>query len=126
ELLDAPQSKITVVHHGLDPTFSPRGPLEQAQARAQHGLAGPFILWVGTLEPRKNVPLLLHAFRALRASRPDVELALAGGRGWLDAPVMRLLESPEFGRGVRLLGHVPSRDLSALYSAAVVFAFPSR
>jgi glycosyltransferase involved in cell wall biosynthesis len=85
-----------------------------ARVRAAHGLEGPYVLWVGTLEPRKNLPRLLDAYARLDTV---AELVLVGPRGWnqeLDPPP-----------GARLLGFVPGDDLPPLYAGAAAFCFPS-
>lgn len=92
-----------------------------ARVRAAHRLERPFVLWTGTIEPRKNVPVLLDAFG--RLDRDDVELVLAGPEGWNED--LAALEARARGR-VRRLGFVPAGDLPALYAAATVFAYPSR
>ena len=125
-LLGVGGERVRVIPHGLDPRMWPRPEDEQRRARTAYGLDGPYVLWVGTFEPRKNLPLLLEAFRALRARRPALTLALVGRRGWLDAPIFALLDSPEYSRGVRVLEGVPRADLPALYSGAALLAFPSR
>jgi glycosyltransferase involved in cell wall biosynthesis len=84
----------------------------------RHALDRPYVLFVGTLEPRKNLRRVVEAFRRLR--RDDLELVLAGPRGWKELPPdRRSLE------GVRWLGPVPREDLRALYAAARVVVYPS-
>jgi glycosyltransferase involved in cell wall biosynthesis len=121
ELLDVPAAQLRVVH--LAPTPLPPATADVAALRTRLGLEGPFFLYVGTLEPRKNLPLLLRAFERLGA-RAGVHLALAGPRGWLDEPIVAA--AARLGERVRLLGPVPPADLAALYAAAEVFVFPSR
>ena len=125
-LLGADDARIRVIPHGLDPFCSPRSEVEQARVRQRHGLAGRFVLWVGTFEPRKNVPTLLRAFASMRDRDPTLTLALVGRRGWLDAPIFELIQTTRLGRGVQVLEGVPRADLPGLYSAAAAFAFPSR
>ncbi len=81
--LGVPQDKITVVYEAANPIF---GPVDRDEARREvrnrHGVDGPFILFVSTIEPRKNVPTLLRAVWQLRESyKADVRLVLAGGQG---------------------------------------------
>lgn len=87
--------------------------------RAKHGLARPYILWTGTMEPRKNLPRLLHAFGLLEE---EIDLVLVGPKGWKEN-VDRLLagERPD----IRVLGFVPPGELRALYAGAEMFCFPS-
>ena len=87
---------------------------EVARVRREHGLRDRYVLWVGTLEPRKNLPRLLEAFRGIDT---DAELVLVGPRGWKHE-----LELPP---RVRLLGFVAAADLAPLHAGAAAFAFPS-
>ena len=114
--------RVSVVPPGVDPLFTPLAPGHEraADLRRRYGLAGDFILTVGSVEPRKNLPRLFAAVAQLRG-RPgtaDVALVHAGPDGWLANGVRR---TP----GVRFLGHVPRADLATLYSLARVCAYPS-
>ena len=90
----------------------------------RHGLhLGGYVLAVGTLEPRKNLPRLIDAWRALdETERNDAVLALVGGRGWDDD---QTLAAARACRDVRLLGHVPDDDLPSLFAGCTCFAYPS-
>lgn len=94
---------------------------ERDAARAAHRLERPFILWVGTVEPRKNLPLLIDAYGAL-PERDDVDLVLVGPSGW-DAELVARVDA--LGDSVRRLGFVSPTDLTALYAEAEVVAVPS-
>jgi glycosyltransferase involved in cell wall biosynthesis len=82
------------------------------------------VLFVGTLEPRKNVPLLLEAFALLRRE-VDAQLLLVGARGWLDEPIMAAHARSGVGDAARFLGSLGEEDLALLYSHAGVFVLPS-
>ena len=101
KVLETPEEKIRVVPNGVSEQFSPDGPFE----------SGDYVLAVGTLEPRKNLPRLAEATRRL-----GVELRVAGDAGWGD---IRL------GDGVRRLGRVSDEELARLYRGARCFAYPS-
>lgn len=90
-----------------------------AETKARYGLERPYILWTGTMEPRKNLPRLLHAFGKLA---PEMDLVLVGPKGWKEN-IDRLLagQRPD----IKILGFMDSKDLSALYAGADVFCFPS-
>jgi glycosyltransferase involved in cell wall biosynthesis len=110
ELLGVPEERVRVAYPGIDPVFRAEG--EAAD------LGGPYVLAVGTLEPRKNLPALVAAFALLRRRHPELTLALAGLEGWEERP----LEAD----GVRLLGFVSDEELARLYRGAAAFAYPSR
>ena len=109
---------ITVIPHGL--THTPVTDSQVEDFRARHGLTRPYILWVGTREPRKNLPTLLRAYRAM-ASSTDLDLVLVGPAGWG--------EDPEWGdlpaERTHVLGRLDDTDLACAYAGARVFTFPS-
>jgi glycosyltransferase involved in cell wall biosynthesis len=111
--------RLRVVPWGID--IRPTDPADIERVRRTYRLDRPFVLWLGTIEPRKNVPALLDAFA--RLERDDVELVIAGGEGWNDE--LAAIEGRS-SAGVRRIGFVPAGDLAALYAAATVFCFPSR
>jgi glycosyltransferase involved in cell wall biosynthesis len=93
------------------------------RVRRTYALERPYVLWTGTMEPRKNLAGLLEAFGRLEA---DVDLVLVGPRGWKEDLARRLASLPEPARRrVRLLGFVPRADLGPLYAGASAFCFPS-
>ena len=85
----------------------------------------PFILSVGTVQPRKNYERLILALADLRRNGDDIHLVIAGGRGWLDAPIYETVKSANMEAFVHLIGFADDEDLPALYSAATCFAYPS-
>jgi glycosyltransferase involved in cell wall biosynthesis len=92
--------------------------------KTRYRLTRPFLLYVGNIEPRKNLLTLLEAFRALDA--PGVDLVLAGNLAWLTAGFRREMSRPWFRDRVRLLHYVPEGLLPALYQSALAFVYPSR
>jgi glycosyltransferase involved in cell wall biosynthesis len=110
--------RIRVVPWGVDPVAA--GAADVARARADHGLDRPYVLFVGTVEPRKNLPRLVEAMAAL--ARDDVELVLVGADGWNEDLGALLAALP--GRS-RSLGFVPDDDLGPLYAGAAAVAYPS-
>jgi glycosyltransferase involved in cell wall biosynthesis len=113
--------RLRLVPWGLDAEVAPDSAV--ADVRRRYGIERPYVLWTGTIEPRKNVPVLVEAFGRLAAR--DVDLVLAGPEGWNDE-LDRLAAVPTGGRRVVRTGFVPEADLRALYAGAAVFAFPSR
>jgi glycosyltransferase involved in cell wall biosynthesis len=126
-LLGVPDDKVTVIYEAAHPTFRQ---LDYAEARRhvadRYGLAEDFILFVSTIEPRKNLPTLLKAFRRmLDVYHPLAALVVAGTQGWLTDRVKETVKSLQLGERVRFLGAVNLEELLYLYNAARVFALPS-
>ena len=102
EILRVPDEKIRVIPNAVEDVFAPKGT----------SASGEYVLTVGTLEPRKNLPRIAEATQRL-----GVELRVVGARGWGDVAAG--------GNGVRWLGRVPDEELAALYRGARVVAYPS-
>jgi glycosyltransferase involved in cell wall biosynthesis len=119
--------KIRVIHYALDPSLAPvRDAAHIARVRARYGLARPYILYVGMIEPKKNIDRLIHAYLTLRRERRiPHQLAIAGRAGWLSRSIIELATTPGLEGDVRLLGEVPQADLAPLYSEADAMAFLS-
>jgi glycosyltransferase involved in cell wall biosynthesis len=122
-----PEAKITVAEPAVDrERFRPASADEVAAARDRYGLPERYILFVGTLEPRKNLSLLLRAYdllpEDLRARHP---LVLAGGRGWIDEETARAVDRLQAAGRVVAPGYVHDEHLPAIYTGASLFAFPS-
>lgn len=103
-------------------------PTDDAQVLARWGLAPGYVLAVGTLQPRKNLTLLLDAFAGLvaRARLPgSTRLVLAGRPGWLSAPILARANAYDLLGRVVITGYVSDVELAALYRGAAVLAFPS-
>jgi len=119
-------AKLHVIAEGVEPRFRPPARLaELASIRAKYRLPERFILYVGTIEPRKNLPVLLEAYAALRQHLPEVGLVIAGGKGWLYESFFQTLRRLELEPHVKLTGYVPEADLPQLIASAYVFAYPS-
>ncbi len=110
------ERRLRVVPYGVDPVDVDDE--RAAEVADRHGLRAPFVLFVGTLEPRKNLATLVDAMCSL--GRPELTLALAGPAGWGEAD-----ELPDVPFPVARLGFVPSGDLPGLMRAANAFCFPS-
>ncbi len=119
-----PEEKITVIYEGVNPRFRPASPETIASVRARYNLPEHFILYVGTIEPRKNLTALLEAFHHLLATH-DLRLVIVGKKGWLYEGFFRRLRELGLGNRVIFTGYVPDEDLPAIYSAAELFVFPS-
>ncbi|HIE37998.1 MAG TPA: glycosyltransferase family 1 protein [Anaerolineales bacterium] len=123
QLLGVSRGKVDVVYHGVDPKFRPLPPDEVRAFRAHKGLPDRFVLYVGTLEPRKNLVRLIEAFARLR--EPGLRLVLVGGRGWYDQEVFACVERLGLQERVVFPGYVPAEQLPLWYNAATAFAYPS-
>ena len=120
-----PPEKVTVIHEAADPRFQPQTPDRVTAVRQQYGLPERYILFVGTIEPRKNLTRLLHAFEALHADDLCDALVVVGKPGWLFGDFFTALERSPVRDAVLLPGYVPDEVLPAVYSGARALAFPS-
>jgi glycosyltransferase involved in cell wall biosynthesis len=131
DLYGVEAERVTVIHHGIDhDTFRPAGAMEVERVRRRYGIEGPYLLFVGGLEPRKNLPALLRAYATLPDGiRPSLVLAGASvpwnpeGRVGLNDALLRL--PPDVRGAVALTGYVADPDRAALYTGAAAFVFPS-
>jgi len=122
----APAAKITVVYEAAGPAFRPvTDATALAAVRQKYGLPEEFVLFVGTIEPRKNITTLLQAWRKICNLQSAIcnPLVLAGKQGWLYEET--IAQARELGTAVQFIGGVPPEDLPALYSAARLFVLPS-
>jgi len=124
---DVPETKIAVVYPGRDESLSAvHDPEILAATRARYGLAPDYLLYVGTLHPRKNLVRLIQAFAAVLETAPEgLQLVLAGQKGWLTDDILAQVRKLGLEDRVILTGYVPDEDLPALLSGALAFAYPS-
>ncbi len=122
---------VHVVYHGVDhKRFRVPRDEERTAARTRlvdkyPQLAAPYILFVGQLQPRKNIARLVKAFELMASTEGDLKLVIAGGHGWMQQPILRrVASSPERAR-IHLIGRVADDQLPALYWGAEVFVLPS-
>lgn len=144
EHYEIPPARIIVVYPGWDENLAPvKDPAALAEIRAHYGLTSPYLLYVGTLHPRKNLVRLVQAFAAALRSLPsapgeegkeraplqspssNLQLVLAGQRGWLYDEVFAEVRKLDLTGRVVLTGYVPDSDLAGLLSGALAFVFPS-
>lgn len=127
DVLRLSPEKVHVVHNAVGHHFRPlRDEAMRAQLRQQYRLPPKFILYVGTIEPRKNLRRLLAAFARLQAHQPDYHLVLVGPTGWMmDGALERETAAADLSGKVHFLGFVPQENLAGIYSLATLFAFPS-
>lgn len=128
ELLVVPSERITVVAEAAAPIFQVLE-IEPEATAAINGvplIAGTFALFVGTVEPRKNLPTLLQALALCRSEAPEAtpQLVVAGPRGWLDGPVFELIRDLRLGDQVQLVGGVGPEQLLWMYNACRFYVQP--
>lgn len=123
--LKIPEEKIHVIYLGCSQAFQPFPESEKKQKMMEkYSIKGDFILYVGTLEPRKNLKGLIQAYAQSRA-KDDFLLVLAGGKGWKYKHIFRLVKQLKLEDRVIFTGYMPDSDLPALYNSASVFVYPS-
>lgn len=125
ELYGASPAKIHVIYEGIDPAFRPAPPADVARVAMHYTLDRPYLLMVGTLEPRKNHAAALHALVKLKAEGQPHRLVIAGGRGWLFEPIHRLVDELQLSNDVLFTGYAPAEDLPPLYTGAACVLLPS-
>jgi glycosyltransferase involved in cell wall biosynthesis len=121
-----PPGRVVVVPEAAAPHFAPPTPAALAAARGRYGLRLPYVLFVGFLEPKKNLGALLEAVARLRRAGTwgETELVVVGAPGWGPDPA-RWAHALGLDGAVRFVGAAPDADLPALYGGALAFAFPS-
>lgn len=125
DLWQVPAAKVTVLYSGVNAAFQPAGGETVTAVRQRYGLDdAPYLLSVGTVQPRKNYQMLIQAFAGVAAQWPHT-LAIAGGKGWLYDEMLAEIERQGLNGRVRFIGFVDDADLPALYTGADLFLFPS-
>ncbi len=122
---ELPSERITVIHEAADPEFHPQSGERVSAARRQYGFPERYVLFVGTIEPRKNLTRLLRAFEILHGEGMTEALVVVGKQGWLYEGFFAELERSPVKNAVLLPGYVPDEDLPAVYAGAQALVFPS-
>lgn len=116
----------TVIHHGKSDAFRPQDSQEElAEVRSRYQLPNEYLLYLGTLEPRKNIPLLLRAFAELTCRHPEARLVIAGKKGWYFDEIFHTAENLDLTDRVLFTGYVDEADKPALIRGASLFVYPS-
>jgi glycosyltransferase involved in cell wall biosynthesis len=125
-LLGLPRTHIDIVPHGVQHArFYPLPAVQVERFRDTKGLPQRFILFLGTLEPRKNLTTLIDAFHQSKLSRQGIKLVIAGGKGWYYQQIFRRVEVLNLTNDVIFTGFVPDEELPLWYNAATLFVYPS-
>ena len=122
-----PEERIHSVPLGVDESFHPRDSIETLGVMTKYGLIhGQYSLYVGTIEPRKNLSRLIRTYATLPESvRMDCPLVLAGGKGWQAEEIHELMRTSANAGWLKYLNYVPQIELPYLYAGARLFCFPS-
>ena len=125
-LAGVPPSKIHTVLLGVTPDFhTEKDPAVLQAVRQKYQLPERFLLYVGLLEPRKNLPVLLHAFASLPPKKPEVKLVIVGRQGWMYTQTLQLVQSLGLAERVHFTGYVDQPDLPRVYNLAQMAIYPS-
>jgi glycosyltransferase involved in cell wall biosynthesis len=126
---DIPEEKVEVIYCGVDKgTFRPDIPAEKVQrTREKYGASAPYFLYLGTLEPRKNIERVVEAYGVLRGwyGAESPSLVIAGGKGWMFDSIFKRVKDLGLCESVIFTGYIPDEDKPALISGAICFCFPS-
>jgi len=117
--------RIAVIPYAADPAFMPADPADVAGVLRKHTITGEYLLFVGSVEPRKNLAGLVRAADSWLREKPGRQIVVAGPAGWLNSDVHRLITERGLEGQVHFLGYVDRDDLRALYSGARAFVYPS-
>lgn len=126
EILRINPDRIRVISEAARTNMQPQTAETIAAVKAKYGILGDYVLYTGTIEPRKNLLRLIRAYEeVLKGAESKPQLVVCGGRGWKDQEVFELIGELKLQQQVKFTGYVPDSDLPALYSGAMVFAYPS-
>jgi glycosyltransferase involved in cell wall biosynthesis len=121
-----PREKVTVTYQAASPDFHPREKqLCQERLARTYGVRPPFILYVGRIQARKNLPRLVEAYARVRKHGSDATLVIAGRKDWQSELLLEKIRELNLESSVLFPGFVPFEDLPLFYNAAEVFVFPS-
>ena len=124
-LLGIPAERVVVTPNAARAHFRPPAAADLAAFRLRKQLPERFVLYVGTLEPRKNLTTLLEAYVEVARRYPQIPLLIGGGKGWLYEPVFQRLEQLGLRDHVHFIGYLDEDELPLWYAAAALFVFPS-
>lgn len=124
EFMNVPLDKIQVAYPAVDrAVFYPNK--NYGLIREKYEISGSYILYLGTLEPRKNIISIIKAFKIISDRNKEIMLVIAGEKGWQYDEVFRNVEDLHLQDKVIFTGYVPEEDICVLYSCALAFVFPS-
>jgi glycosyltransferase involved in cell wall biosynthesis len=129
-LLDTPEEKIHVIAEAADLVYRPASDLPRVKRTLERfGVRGPYFLFVGTIEPKKNLKTLFEAYANFRKLVPGAlalpDLVVVGRKGWLYADILKVVDQLDLKSHVHFLGRVDQDDLVSLYNGALALTYPS-
>jgi len=130
ELCEVDKAKIAVIYSGVEERYKLRdiSSEESGKIRKKYGLPARFILYLGNLEPRKNINGIIKAYERLREGHKylnNVKLVIAGHRSWKSGSIIKEREKSKYKDSINFLGYIGSQDKIVLYRLAEIFVFPS-
>jgi glycosyltransferase involved in cell wall biosynthesis len=123
--LKVPEKKISVVYNGIDHLIKVHNRKELLAIKAVYNLPDEFILFVGSIEPRKNLGNLFKSFFRIKKKYPLIKLVIVGKKGWKYYNICKMVEELNLTNEVIFLNYVPLSDLSSIYNLALIFVYPS-
>lgn len=125
-LAGIPAERVAVIPLGVEEQYRPQPPEAVAAVRARYGLPARYVLYLGTIEPRKGIDTLIDAFARIAGRFPEHRLVLGGKKGWYWEQILARIAANGLEARVQVTGYLDAGDLPAVYAGADVFAFPSR
>lgn len=118
ETFGVPPEKVTAIHSGVNPFYRPLPELKKDR---------PFLLYLGTIEPRKNIIGLIKAFNIIKSNKifRDLELTVAGAKGWLYGRIFKEAGASPYRSAIKFTGPVSQEEARTLYNQAALFVYPS-
>lgn len=123
--MNVPEEKIKVIYEAANEQFMPMDKAYCRNSLSRYNITDPFILYVGTLEPRKNIPKLIKAFYKIKKLGINHKLVIAGKKGWNYKEIFETIKNLKLQTDVLFTGYMPEEDLPILYNAADLFVYPS-
>jgi len=126
QLFDVPEEKINVVYLAADKRFQKQSVQQIQSVRKKYNLAQEYLLYIGTLEPKKNLVTLIDVYHTLKTEYSVQEkLVIVGAKGWKFNPIFEKVQQLQLENDIIFMGYIADEDLPAIYSGATVFTFPS-
>ena len=117
------EEKIVVIYLGVNKIS--KSIIKNSTIKEKYGINSPFLLYVGNLEPRKNIPGLIKAFYKLKKKRYPHKLIIIGDKGWLYNEIFYLIKKYNLNKEIIHLGYLSDEDISEFYNTADLFVYPS-